>query len=234
MSSFMDCDNPVISQSLLSTDEATTKDAKTVVKNESHGALKMAPMLAPIQSQISDWIIYPPLPPMLVPSQAPMLVPTQPQPPSQVPPVSDKLLIPIEEFTPEYVNCYFGFEVNECKYKKMYQLHLIWHEFYAANIASFVFSGSLNIWGFHSVRVINRETWDTRILETAKKMARNLHGKPASRHIQSIYEIIKYNGMCVEKTHGLYTHGDKKALSQNNYFFDRCAFEKMKKRAKGW
>jgi hypothetical protein len=163
-----------------------------------------------------------------------MLVPTQPLPPTQAPPVSVELLIPIEEFTSEYVNCYFGFEVNEYKYKKMYQLHLIWHEFHASNIASFVFSGPLNIWGFHSVRVINRETWDARILETAKKMARKLHGKPASRPIQSIYEIIKYNGMCVEKTRGPHTYSDMKALSQNNYFFDRSAFERMKKRAKGW
>ncbi len=193
------------------------------------------PSLAPIQDPILDWTIFPPLPPILVPTQSPIQPPNQPpiQPPIQ-PPTQSPMLVSVKEFTPDYVNNYFGFEVNKCKYKKMLQLHLVWHEFYVSNIASFVFSGPHNLWGFHSVCVLNRKTWDTRILATAKKMARQVNGNPASRPIQSIYEIMKYNGMCVERTYGEYTHGDKKALSQNKYFFNPCSFEKTKKRAKGW
>jgi hypothetical protein len=185
------------------------------------------PTLAPIQAPIQDWTIFPPLPPILVPTQPPI------QPPIQ-PPTQSPMLVSVKEFTPDYVNNYFGFKVNKCKYEKMLQLHLVWHEFHVSNIASFVFSGPLNLWGFHSVCVLNRETWDARILATAKKMARQVNGNPASRPIQSIYEIMKYNGMCVERTYGEYTHSDMKALSQNKYFFDPCSFEKTKKRAKGW
>jgi hypothetical protein len=185
------------------------------------------PTQAPIQDQALVWN----LPPMLVPL---------PQPLPKTSPVLVEMFVSSKEFTEKYVTKFFGFKVKECKLGKMCQLLEIWREFYVSNIAKFVFSGPLNVWGFHSVKVLDREKWNTRILEVAKTMARKFKGEPAIRPIQAIYEIMQYNGMTTQKSNGprgplgTRKNNDMKALLQDEYFFTVDAFEKKKKRARGW
>ena len=252
-------DSLMIQQSVLYSDAASeppmaerTEGRVKTTTTQSRGAmiltstqtLILPPILPPTQAPIQDQALVWDLPPIQAPIQdqalvwnlPPMLVPL-PQPLPKTSPVLVKMLVSFEEFTEEYVTNFFGFKVKECKLDKMYQLLEIWHEFYASNIARFVFSGPLNVWGFNSVHVLDREKWNTRILEVAKTMARKFKGEPASRPIQAIYEIMQYNGMTTQKSKGPLgprKNNDMKALLQDEYFFTHDAFEKKKKRARGW
>jgi hypothetical protein len=83
------------------------------------------------------------------------------------------------------------------------------------------------------MKVRVREVWDARIFDTASKMARQVNGKPASRPIQSIYEIMRYNSMSAVTTNGLYS-ADNKAMSQDYYYYNPKTAENTKKRVRGW
>jgi hypothetical protein len=143
-------------------------------------------------------------------------------------------LLPIDRFTQEHVDACFGFGVNECKFKKMETVHHLWHHLHDYNIAHFQFDGPLNVWGFHSVHVVDRQTWAAYVLATARGIARKVGGKPAARTVQSIYEIIAYCGMTVVRSKSKQPRLDKKALDQDDYVFKESAFATKKKRAKGW
>jgi hypothetical protein len=159
----------------------------------------------------------------------------------QAAPITVNSLIPVDDFTPEHVNNFFGIDTNietdidGRKYLRMLNLLLLWHEFCDSNVALFDFSGPCNVWGFHSVRVSNREVWNARIFDTASKMARQVNGQPAKRPVQSIYEIMRYNSMRAQTTNGLYSaHADKKAMLQDYYYYNPNTSEKTKKRVRGW
>jgi hypothetical protein len=151
-------------------------------------------------------------------------------------------LVPIAVFTPEIVNTGFGSEVNECKFKRMKTLLHLWHHLHDSGIAHFGFVGPRNVWGFHSVHVVDREKWDASVLATARGIARNVGGKPAKHPVQSIYEIIQYCGMTVVRgnratsgSNSQQPRVDKKALDQDDYVFSEHAFSTKKHRAtKGW
>ena len=95
-------------------------------------------------------------------------------------------------------------------------------------------STPLNVWGFHSVHVVDRQTWAAYVLATARGFARKVGGKPAAPPVQSIYEIIAYFGMTVVRSKSKQPRLDKKALDQDDYVFNESAFATKKKRAKGW
>jgi hypothetical protein len=171
--------------------------------------------------------------------------PTAPAPTAPASPC--RRLLHIASFTEEYVNAYFGFKVKECKFKRMATLLHLWHHFHDHGIADFQFHGpptptptptltpTVNIWGFHSVHVVDRKNWDARVLATARSMTRNAPGgKAAARPVQSIYEIIQYCGMTVVRCKREQPRVDKKALDQDDYIFDEKAFDEKKHRARGW
>ena len=151
--------------------------------------------------------------------------------------VSTPGLVPIADFTPELVNTRFDSEVKECKFKKIETLHHVWHHLHYYGIANFRFDGPRNVWGFHSVHVVDRETWAACVLATGRGMARNVGGKPAARPVQSIYEIMQYCGMTVvrgNRANSQQPRVDKKALDQDDYVFSEDAFSTKKHRANGW
>jgi hypothetical protein len=150
--------------------------------------------------------------------------------------VSAPGLLPIERFTQDHVNGCFGFDVKECKFKKMEKVHHLWHHFHYYGIAHFRFDGALNVWGFHSVHVVDREKWAACVLATARGIARKVGGKPAARPVQSIYEMTQYCGMTVVrgKSKSKQPRVDKKALDQDEYVFNEAAFATRRNRAKGW
>jgi len=151
-------------------------------------------------------------------------------------------LLPIASFTEEYVNAYFGFKVKKCKFQRMAILLRLWHHFHDHGIADFQFHGpptptpttTLNVWDFYSAHVVDRKNWDSMVLATARGMARNVGGKPAKHPVQSIYEIIQYCGMTVQRCKREQPRVDKKALDQDDYVFDEKAFHDKKHRARGW
>ena len=146
-------------------------------------------------------------------------------------------LLPIERFTQEHVDACFGLGVNECKFKKMETVHHLWHHWHDHGIAHFRFDGPLNVWGFHSVHVVDRQTWAACVLATAHGIARKVGGKPAARPVQSIYEMTQYCGMTVvrgKSGKSKQPRVDKKALDQDDYVFNETAFATKKHRAKGW
>jgi hypothetical protein len=147
--------------------------------------------------------------------------------------VSAPGLVIFERFTQEHVNTCFDFEVRERTFQKLKDVHHLWHHFHDSGIAHFRFDGPLNVWGFHSVHVVDREQWGARVLACASGMARNVSrgGKPATRPVQSIYEIIQYCGMTVVRGKSKQPRLDKKALEQDNYFFSEHAFSAKKHRA---
>ncbi len=151
--------------------------------------------------------------------------------------VSAPGLVPIKSFTQEHVNTCFDFEVRERTFEKMEEVHHLWHHYHDSGIALFQFDGPLNVWGFHSVHVVDREKWAARLLATARGIARNVGrgGQPAARPVQSIYEIIQYCGMTVvsggKRGKTTKKRVDKKALEQDDYVFNVNAFSTKKHRA---
>jgi hypothetical protein len=149
-------------------------------------------------------------------------------------------LLPIASFTEEHVFARFApFKVKKCKFERMEKMHHFWHRLHDHGIADFKFDGALNVWGFHSVHVVDRENWAACVLATARGMARGFKGgEDAKRPVQSIYEIIKYCGTdpcsAPVRCKGEQPRQDKKALHQVDYVFDENAFEENKHRVGGW
>ncbi len=145
------------------------------------------------------------------------------------------VLLPTASFTQEYVNAAFGFDVKEIKFQKLTKLHRLWHYILDNGIAAFGIDGPVNIWGFHSVHVLDRQGWNACMLALGFNMARGRGGMPAQRPKQAIYEIIKYCGMKAVRGQGTQQpRVDKKALEQDNYMFDSAIFDRNKHRARGW
>jgi hypothetical protein len=150
--------------------------------------------------------------------------------------------LPIASFTEEHVFARFSpFKVSKRKFERMKKMHHLWHRLHDHGIADFHFDGALNVWGFHSVHVVDRKNWNESVLATARGMARGFKGGvPAKRPVQSIYEIIKYCRTdpvrCKRDKKALHQDDDvdKKALHQDDYVFDEKAFEDKKHRAGGW
>jgi hypothetical protein len=147
--------------------------------------------------------------------------------------VSAPGLVRVESFTQEHVNTCFDFEVRERTFLKLKEVHHLWHHFHDCGIAHFRFDGPLNIWGFHSVHVVDREQWGARVLACARGMSRNVSrgNQPATCPVQSIYEIIQYCVMTVVRGKSKQIRLDKKALEQDDYFFSENVFSTKKHRA---
>jgi hypothetical protein len=149
--------------------------------------------------------------------------------------MQDSVLLMIASFTKEYVNAAFGFEVKEIKFQKLTKLHRVWHYILDNGIAAFGIDGPVNIWGFHSVHVLDRQGWNACMLALGFNITRGRGGMPAQRPKQAIYEIIKYCGMKAVRGQGTQQpRVDKKALEQDNYMFDSAIFDRNKHRARGW
>ncbi len=151
-------------------------------------------------------------------------------------------LLPIASFTEEHVFARFApVKISKRKFERMEKVHHLWHRLHDHGIADFTFDGALNVWGFHSVHVVDRKNWNEYVLATGRGMARGFKGGVDAKHpVQSIYEIIQYCSTqpmrCKrdKKTHHQDDVVDKKALHQDKYVFDEKAFEKQKLRAGGW
>jgi hypothetical protein len=149
--------------------------------------------------------------------------------------MQDSVLLMIASFTKEYVNAAFGFEVKEIKFQKLTKLHRVWHYILDNGIAAFGIDGPVNIWGFHSVHVLDRQGWNACMLALGFNIARGRGGMPAQRPKQAIYEIIKYCGMKAVRGQGTQQpRVDQKALEQDDYMFDSAIFDRNKHRARGW
>jgi hypothetical protein len=145
------------------------------------------------------------------------------------------VLLPTASFTQEYVNAAFGFEVKEIKFQKLTKLHRVWHYILDNGIAAFKYDGPVNIWGFHSVHVLDRKGWNACMLALGFNIARGRAGMPAQRPKQAIYEIIKYCGMKAVRGQGTQQPlVDKKALEHHDYMFHSAIFDRNKHRAGGW
>jgi hypothetical protein len=130
------------------------------------------------------------------------------------------------KFTPGHVNSVFDLHDNitgnsvdvlPIKFQKMSMLNSEWHYMRKHQIARFEVDGSINVYGFSSVHVLNHPAWAARLLLLAREISPRSQKEP----IACVYEIMKFCGMEVvgTKRHGPPRSDKKKSLEQDAYVF---------------
>jgi len=142
------------------------------------------------------------------------------------------------KFTPGHVNSVFDLHDNitgnsvdvlPIKFQKMSMLNSEWHYMRKHQIARFEVDGSINVYGFSSVHVLNHPAWAARLLLLAREISPRSQKEP----IACVYEIMKFCGMEVvgTKRHGPPRSDKKKSLEQDAYVFRASCFATNKGRA---
>jgi hypothetical protein len=144
----------------------------------------------------------------------------------------------VDNFTKQHAHDHFGFEVPRTKYERMHKLYTLFVFMSLHGIARFESIGNANVFGFTSVTVLDRASWDTTMLALARTVLRNFRVKREIKEpVSCIYEIFKYCGMKIKEPHRHarpLRRGEKKSLKQDAYVYDALTFAKNKSRARGW
>ena len=155
-------------------------------------------------------------------------------PPSHLAPVETPPPSPLSLCRKEdwqlHVNDHFalkgGVEVKERQAEKMWALLMVWRSMHANNVAHFEVQSDTNVYGFTSVHVLDRASWDAQMLQLGLDLSR----KPMKEPVSTVYEILmEYGGMQVDRSSGA-KEPRNKSLKQDSYTFNAGHFAATKER----
>jgi hypothetical protein len=153
-------------------------------------------------------------------------------PPSHLAPVQAPAPSPLSLCRKEdwqlHVDDYFalkgGVGVKERQAEKMWALLMVWRSMHANNVAHFEVQSDTNVYGFTSVRVLDRASWDAQMLQLGLDLSR----RPKKEPVSTVYEIMmEYGGMQVDRSSGA-KEPRNKSLKQDSYTFNAGHFAATK------
>ena len=144
------------------------------------------------------------------------------------------LLVPVANFKDwqRHVNDFFALEdgVGVKKQQKMWALLKVWHSMLSRNVARFEVQGDVNVFGFTSVHVLDRVSWNEDMLALGKSLSRcpkNGTVDDIKEPRSCIYEMLmEYGGMQVVRSNGATARN--KSLQQDSYMFNHSHFASTK------
>ena len=123
-------------------------------------------------------------------------------------PISVSNFMDYENLTSEYFHNYFGILVKDNYILKLKNMFKLWIKLYILRIIDINFEKPWSVWGFNTIKVLNRKMWDIKIEEFAKQMVRNRINNPTKNPIYSLYEIMQAVSM-----DGFYMDGKSRSSS---------------------
>lgn len=118
--------------------------------------------------------------------------------------------------------------VLACKHSRMKELLVEFEYMRDHGIVRFYFDGARNVFGFSSWRVVDRSTFDSRMLALALEFSPTAKVQP----VTCIYEIVKYCGMEVQgRAMRSLADNKKRSLTQDVFVFNPAVFARNKHRA---
>ena len=151
-------------------------------------------------------------------------------------PISVSNFMDYENLHNEYFNNYFGILVKDNYILKLKNMFKLWIKLYVLRIIDINFEKPWCVWGFNTIKVLNRKMWTIKIEEFAKQIVRNRRNNPTKNPIYSLYEIMQAVSM-----DGFYTDGksrlssikirdNAKNLGHSEFTFNLKKFDNNKKR----
>ena len=153
-----------------------------------------------------------------------------------------QVLVPLSAFTEGYVAYVFAIPAGKMrnfhrhKFTRMLELLKVFHHMHANGIAEFKLEGDVNVFGFTTVRVIDREQWNALMLVVADRIIRK-RTDVSTEPIACIYEIFKYCGMEADRKHKNSRptpNNQKKSLLSDVYVFNTNVFARNNHRVLGY
>jgi hypothetical protein len=148
-----------------------------------------------------------------------------------------------QDFTEEYINAFFqrvrADAIPDCYYHRLRRMRAIFEQmqeesavwFERCTAEQLAGGHANNVWGFHSMRVLDRKLFDALVVKAASPQ------ELGSQHM--VYEVmVEIGGMTVQNRAPAYcgpAPEDKKKLGQESWFFNLGWFQERKqKREPRW